>query len=215
MDTKLYHQYLKYLDTEDKDGLIAYALGLLNENQVTLEQLYLDFITPSLVNFVCDMQDKTICIWKEHTRTSITRTLLECTYPFVAKKKEHIKKINKSVVIVCPTQELHEIGAIIATHFFILAGFNAQYIGANTPKYEIVSAANVLKPDFIALSVTNYYNLVVTKQLTETLRELYPNLKIIVGGQAFTQENALNQVTYDYHMRNTDDIFALAKEVKR
>ncbi|MGD9886488.1 MAG: cobalamin-dependent protein [Bacilli bacterium] len=55
-------------------------------------------------------------------------------------------------------------------------------MGANTPKHDILSAVSVFKPDYVAISVTNYYNLVVTKQITKAIKEKDPSVKIIVGG---------------------------------
>lgn len=141
--------------------------------------------------------------------TSIVRTILESTYPYLIEIKKSVPKNNQKVVVVCPSEEFHEVGAIIVTNYFSLAGFDAQYIGANTPKNDILSAVKALKPDYLALSVTNYYNLVVTKQITEQVRGLFPNVKIIVGGNAFNKPGALVHLVYDYHLTHKEDIFKL------
>ena len=122
-------------------------------------------------------------------------------------QKKSAKSDNpKRVLIVCPQEEYHEIGAIIATNYFLLAGYDARYIGANTPTPEILSAIKALKPDFIALSVTNYYNLFTTKKLTEAIKAQFPDVKIILGGQAFTHPKATDQLLFDIHIQQVDDI---------
>lgn len=206
-----YQQFLTFLDNEDKDNAVGYALDLLAQKQITLQDLYYNFLTPSLNDFVCKANDESICIWKEHTRTSIIRTILESTYSFVAKNRKPSN--NKKVLVLCPPQEYHEIGAIIATHVLTLYGFDATYIGANTPKEDIYSAVRALKPDYLALSVTNYYNLFVTKTITEYLKEEFPHVKIVLGGSAFTRTGAKDQITYDYIIQTESDIEQLAKEV--
>lgn len=206
-----YDHFIKLLDQENKDLSIQYVLSLLDENQISLEELYEQLLTPALIHFDCRLEDKEICIWKEHTRTSIIRTILEATYPYIIKRKMLINPKNQKVVIVCPSEEYHEIGAIIATHFFDLAGYDARYIGANTPSNDIISAIKALTPDYIAISVTNYYNLVVTKKVIDILRQKYPELKIIIGGQAFSQEGALEHISYDYHITKMEDIFDFGK----
>jgi methanogenic corrinoid protein MtbC1 len=205
MDKMYFEEFTRLLDAEDKDRAIT-ALDLLAKKTMTLEDLFLQLLAPSLQLFSCPVADKDICIWKEHTRTSIVRTILECTYPFVIKRRQLVSAKNKKVVVVCPSEEYHEIGAIIVNNFFLLAGFDSQYIGANTPKHDILTAVKALKPDFLALSVTNYYNVIVTKQITEEIRTQYPEVKIIVGGQAFLQQGALTQVKHDFYLKNPEDI---------
>ena len=173
--------------------------------------IYEHFLIPSLSDYKCLKKDEEICIWKEHTRTSIIRTILEASYSYLIKAKQ--KSIKKKVITLCPQEEYHEIGAIIANNYLSLVGFDASYIGANTPADDIISAIRVLQPDYVALSVTNYYNLVVTKRLTERIRKEFPNVKIIVGGQAFKHPESLNQITYDYQLNSYEDILAFRKEV--
>lgn len=208
-----FEKFVEYLNQEDKDSSVNYVLKLLDEKLLTLEQVYLELLVPAQNSFVCKEEDKEICIWKEHSRTSIIRTILECTYPYVIERRKSIKKVNKKVVIFTPSEEYHEIGAIIVNNYFQLAGFNSQYIGANTPKSDIILAIKAYKPDFVAISVTNYYNIVVTKLIAQEIRKNYPEVKIIIGGQAFLQQGAINQVEHDYYMIKADNVFDIAKEV--
>ncbi|MBU0997134.1 MAG: cobalamin B12-binding domain-containing protein [Firmicutes bacterium] len=209
MKKTYYNTFLKYLDDENRDASIDYALQLIQEQKVTLEEMYLEILTPSLTEFFCSNEDEEICIWKEHERTSIIRTILESLYVYVIHRKKQIPSKGKTVMVLCPSEEYHEIGAIIVSHFFALSGYDAKYIGANTPKNDIVSAVKALKPDMLALSVTNYYNIVVTKKITEEIKSKYPDVKIIVGGQAFSHKDALSQVQYDYHLSDLTTIASL------
>jgi len=207
-----YNKFVEFLNQEDKDSSINYVLQLLDEQKITLEQVYMELLVPAQQTFFCQDVDKEICIWKEHTRTSIIRTILECTYPYVIERRKEINKVNDKVVILTPSEEYHEIGAIIVNHYFQLAGFNSQYIGANTPKNDILLAIKAYQPEYVALSVTNYYNIVITKQVVQEIRRLYPKVKIIIGGQAFLQQGAINQVDHDYYMTSADNVFDIAKE---
>ena len=202
-----YPKFLDLVNHENKDEAMLYVLDLLKEKKIELYDLYDFFLRPVLNEFVCNSEDEEICIWKEHVRTSIVRTILESTYPYLIEVKKTVKPNNQKVVVVCPSEEFHEVGAIIVTNYFTLAGFDAQYIGANTPKGDIVSAVKALKPDYLALSVTNYYNLVVTKQITEQVKGLFPYVKVILGGNAFSKPGALDHLVYDYHLKTKEDIF--------
>ena len=210
---KHYQVFLDYLDQEQKDDALLFILQLLKDKKIALLALYDDYLRPALNEFVCDSTDEDFCIWKEHTRTSIVRTILEATYPYLIEAKKDVNKNNKKVVVVCPSEEFHEVGAMIVTNHFLLSGFDAMFIGANTPKHDILAAVKSLKPDFLALSVTNYYNLVITKQITEQVKAAYPNVKIILGGLAFTKPGALSNIAYDYHLDTLEAIKTLCGDV--
>ncbi len=211
MNIEKYNQFISALNKEFKDDCIILILQLLDEG-VCLREVYEDYLIPGLANYNCDDEFEEICIWKEHTRTSIIRTILEATYPYLIKQKE--TPIGKTVVVACPEQEYHEIGAIIATNYFTMLGFDAKYIGANTPSEEIISAVRIMNPDFLALSITNYYNIVVTKRLTQKLKNQFQDLKIIIGGLATQNENTRKQIEYDYLLLSYDDILKFKEEIK-
>ncbi|MFA7107020.1 MAG: cobalamin-dependent protein, partial [Candidatus Izemoplasmatales bacterium] len=71
----------------------------------------------------------------------------------------------------------------------------------------------ILNPDYIALSITNYYNIVVTKKLTEMIKKDYPNTKIILGGQATKNEMTLQQLQYDYVVLTHEDILRFKEDI--
>ena len=212
MTMSIYNAFLKLLKEEDKPAAVSYALSLLDEGKLSVESLYNDLLVPSLSDFHCDI-DEDICIWKEHFRTSIIRTILECSYPYVLKRRALIETINKKIVVLTPAFEYHEIGAILNTNLMLLVGLDASYIGANTPKHDIISALRTFSPDYIALSVTNPYNVVVTKQITDEIRRFFPEVKIILGGQAFKNQETLIALKYDYILQSYDDLIQFRKQV--
>lgn len=207
--------FLKYLDQEDKANAVSYAISLIDHEQLSIEELYMDLLAPSLHVFKCSETDMDICIWKEHLRTSIIRTILEISYHYILKRIKTIKLSNIKVVVLTPAFEYHEIGAIMNTHFFMLEGFQANYIGANTPKGDILSAIRAYQPDYIALSVTNPYNLVITKQITDDIKRFFPEVKIILGGQAFMEINNIKDFKYDYILQTLSDLRKFSSEVKK
>lgn len=213
MNHELFQTFLNYLKNEDKPGAVKFATELLDLHQISLEELYLDYLTPSLILFECDVEDEDICIWKEHFRTSIIRTILEIGYLHVLKRIENKPNNGVKIVVLTPAFEYHEIGAIMNTHFMLLEGFDAHYIGANTPKSEILSAIRTYHPDYVALSVTNPYNLVVTKQTTDEIKRFFPEVGVILGGQAFKNPHNIEHISYDLVLQNLDDLKAFSKKV--
>lgn len=215
MDIQYYNKFMELLKNEDKDGAVLFAHQLLEGNILSIESLYLDLLAPSLIHFTCNVEDEDICIWKEHLRTSIVRTILEMSYLYVLKRLETVKKNHIKVVFLTPAFEFHEIGAIMNTHFFLLEGFEASYIGANTPKADILQAIRAYQPDFVALSVTNPYNIVITKQTTDEIKRFFPNVGIILGGQAFKEAHNLENLQYDHILHSLEDLKAFGKKVSK
>ncbi len=205
--------FLGFLKKEDKEHAVRYAIDLLEQKKLTIEQLYLELLAPTLSNFECDIDDQEVCIWKEHIRTSIIRTILETSYLFIIERLKTVEKVDKTILVLTPAFEYHEIGAIMNAHLMMLEGFDARYIGANTPKDEILSALRAYGPDFIALSVSNTYNIVVTKRITEEIRRFFPDVGIILGGRAFFMQGANRSLTYDYLLNSLDDLKAFKKKV--
>jgi MerR family transcriptional regulator, light-induced transcriptional regulator len=215
MNHTIYEHFSELLTKENKESCVQFALDQLHQGRIGLVDLYQELLTPALNEFSCPVDDNEVCIWKEHARTAIIRTIVEATYLDLMKEKRNTTKHNKSVIVVCPSEEYHEVGALIVANLFELAGFDARYIGANTPKNDILSAIKVLQPDYIAISVTNYYNIVQTKQITQEIRQRYPLVKIIVGGAAFGHPSSAAAVYYDFHLNSFQDIASLAEEVKQ
>jgi len=201
-----YQTFLSLLDQEKKDEAILFIHDLLKQG-MDLIDMYENFLVPSLANYACDNESEDICIWKEHTRTSIVRTILDSTYPYLIEAKKRTP-VHKLIVIACPEEEYHEIGALVAANYFYLMGYQVKYIGANTPGFEIKSALKVMKPNYLALSITNYYHLMKTKHLVEDIKKDFPNIEIILGGQAIKKYAETSGIHYDYILNSYDDIKA-------
>ena len=203
MEKQVKH-FFHLLDEENKDDAVIFILQLLKDGK-TIFDVYENFIIPSLRDYHCPSNKTEICVWKEHTRTSIIRTIIESTYPIlISEKKEPL--LNKSIIVACPQEEYHEIGALISTHYLYLMGFKVKYIGANTPSSDIESAINIMNPDYLALSISNDYNLIQTKKLVERLKANYPNLNIILGGRAAIAHAKSVNIPFDYLINDLADI---------
>jgi methanogenic corrinoid protein MtbC1 len=209
----LYEQFLSYLDKDDRFGCVDFVLTKLQENKLDLVTLYNEILAPSLRESFCHERQKSICVWEEHVRTSIIRTVIECCYPYVVKERDdkYMSTLKGKVIVVCPPEELHEIGARIVADFFTLCGFDAIFVGANTPQDDILEAIGYMKPKYIAISVINYYNLVAARKTISRINELREknnaDFKIIIGGLAFEQNPcACADVGVDLLLHNFEDI---------
>jgi len=184
---KKYEEFIAFLEDENKEDALSYALNLLRNKDMDVIALYTNLLTPALNKMECKLADKNICIWKEHVRTAIVRTIVECCYPYVIEKKKELNYAAVgTAVILCPPEEYHDLGAKMVADFLTICGYKAIFVGSNTPYQDFMNAIDSIHPNIVAISVSNYYNLVATKKIIEDLRLVnHSPFKIIVGGYAF------------------------------
>lgn len=203
---KIYETLKKHLDDGNLEQSVLYSIDVIKNKRISIVDLYQDVLAKILNDISCDQSDEE-CIWYEHQRTAIVRNIVDALFPYLIEEKA--ASINQKVLVVCPSEEYHEIGAKMAADFFYLLGYETTFVGANTPLENIVSAVKMISPDYLAISVTNYYNIVSAKKIIESLRNINPNLKILAGGQAFLIEGAGDIVGVDQLVFSFDDIKAL------
>jgi len=212
----IYNKFVNLLELEDKENAVNLILTLLEEKKIDIVTLYTDILGPSLNNMKCNIEEGVGCIWKEHVRSSIIRTIIECCYPYVIKEKnEKYKDVNYGkVIVICPSEEYHEIGARMVSDFFTLCGYETIFVGSNTPTNEFLKVIDYVNPKYLAISVTSYYNLVSVKATIEKIRKSTDKkLIILVGGHAFRNNPAaLKNTNADMIIDNFNDIKNLQKE---
>lgn len=205
----LLEQFESLLQKEQKEDAVKLALNLLSSQQMDPVTLYTDILTPCLNNITCALADKRLCVWKEHVRSATVRTIIECAYPYILEQRDLNKTpIKGKAVVLCPPEEYHDIGARMVADFFTLSGFDTIFVGSNTPYQDFYDAADLIKPDIIAISVSNHYNLVITKKIISELRNRFnKNCQIIVGGNAFKNNPAnIKSVGADGYAQTYSDI---------
>jgi MerR family transcriptional regulator, light-induced transcriptional regulator len=212
--TEQYERFLDLLTAEDKEGALHYALGLLERNEVSVAGLYEGIMAPALKNMACPLNERQWCIWREHLRTSIVRAIIESCHPFVMKERRGRPGAEGKgrVVLVCPTEEYHELGIRMVADMFTMAGFDVALIGANTPFADIVSAVEYFQPKILGISATSSYALFAAGRAIKKVRERFPGkaVMIIVGGVAFeSNPGAWKEIGADAHMSSFQEILAL------
>ncbi len=205
--------FVAALDREDKERAVQLVMELLEAGDVGVVQLYTEVLAPALNDWECREREDLTCIWREHVRSSIVRTILEMSYPYVLRERDGSGTQRKDVrvAVLCPPEELHEIGPRMVADFFTLAGYDVTFVGANTPIETFIASVQVVKPRYVAISVTNYYNLVALRKAIERLREVLPEgTEIIVGGTAFVEKPDLfREVGADRLLTTFEDVKAL------
>jgi methanogenic corrinoid protein MtbC1 len=219
MDEATYAGFRALLDDENKEGCVSYVLGLL-EHGAGIVDIYENLLAPAAREQYCTIRERVLCIFEEHIRTSIIRTVLECCYPHLMQQRRRRvgEKQRGRVIIVCPTEEYHELGARMTSDFFTLCGFNVTFVGANTPQEEIVEAVGLIQPEYVGVSVTSPYNLVAARRTLSHLGQIRKRtggrFNIVVGGQAFEKNERLaEEMGADSLAQTFEDICTLTGSI--
>ncbi len=177
---EIYKDYIQNLLKGDRASCARIVQDFLDRD-IPLMDLYLGLFQRSLYEVGHLWEINKISVAVEHMATAITESLLTLAYPriFAAEHK------GKKAVVSCLINEYHQIGGKMVADIFELNGWDGYFLGANTPIADLQTMIKQKQPDIVALSVSIYFNFNSLYNTLETIRKTFPELKIIVGGQAF------------------------------
>jgi len=167
-------------------GDVVRCLDLANAS-IHDEDSMLNFFTyvlqPSMSNIGVRWENGIITVAQEHLASAIVaRVLSSIMVTRFTPKKE---KTGKAVVSAAPN-EFHEIGAWMVALTLESDGWDVRYLGANTPRKELVDFVRKEKADLLCISVAMPFNLIWLERIVKDVKS-DPNLKhvkVIIGGQA-------------------------------
>lgn len=90
------------------------------------------------------------------------------------------------VIAVCGPNENHEGGLLIFTLFLRRKGFEVIYLGTSIAEEDIQLIVDEVKPGFLFMSCSLLENVEKTAEIAQHVEELYPSVKIGLGGAAFS-----------------------------
>ena len=172
----LLERFSQALINHDKELAIKHITEALEKRTIDVKTLYETILAPSLNLISSNQIEQEMPIWEEHLSSSIVRSVLELTYPFVLAERDASNTpegaliSREKAIVFCLEEEYHELGARMITDFLTLLNFDAYFIGANTPKREIFKAIAYFKPTLVCVSVTNFYHLAKLHSLIEQLK---------------------------------------------
>ena len=212
----LYEEFLSYLNHADKENCVRFALSHLDRADLDIVTLYKELLTPAQNEKACRDDQQKLCIWEEHLRTSIVRTIIECCYPYLIREREHLfgQTFKGKAVVLCPPGESHEIGARMVADFFTLSGFQSYFIGANTPQDDIIDAIKYTRPAYVAISITTAFNLVAVGNAFQNILGLKTAIpfQVILGGQACQQNLSIcHRLGADLVLQTFEEIHDLSE----
>lgn len=207
-------EFNEIIESENREESLKFIREILENRKLSVIEVYEQILTPSL-NSMESTGDVQVDIWKEHIRTSIIRTIIENSYSYVIRDRDEKYGVRsgKKIAVICPIDEFHELGARMITDYFVMLGYDAIYVGSNTPKEVFISGLKTQKLDYIAISISNPYHLITARNTIARIREEDKNVKIIVGGNAISKLGEKAEILKaDYYLTTFDDIISLAGE---
>ncbi len=180
IEEKTYEDYLQNLLEGNKERCEEIVESSLDQG-VEIEELYTDLIQRSMYEVGNLWEIGEISVAKEHLATSITERILTSVYPEILSKKRE----GRSIIIACVVNEYHQIGGRMIADLFELFGWDSYFVGADTPIDDLLSMIEEKQPDVVGFSVAMERNLPELNEYIKKICDLYPDLEIIVGGQAF------------------------------
>ncbi|OFV69081.1 MULTISPECIES: cobalamin B12-binding domain-containing protein [Acetobacterium] len=211
----LYEKFVECLENDDKPNAVRVALDALETGKVGIVELYTELLIPAQNKMELEERRESVAIWKEHFRTSVVRTVIEYCYPRVVNEgmRNSFKSGRKKIVVFCPSEEYHDIGARMIADFFILCGHQVYFLGGNTPPAALLQAMVRLRPEAIAMGVSNYFNLVAAKRTIEDVRKIMGSeTAIILGGAAFKDNlTVVKEIGGNYYVDGYDAVVRISE----
>jgi len=177
---EVYLRYLQGLLTNNwKQCRSCFELWL--ESEPDLRCLYEDLVRRSLYQVGELWEQGKISVATEHLATAISESMLNLTYPRLF---SHVPS-GKSALVTCAFNEHHQIGGKMVADMFELHGWRGYFLGANTPLDKVEAFIVEKRPNVLAFSLATIMNLDPLLRAAAEIRAAFPELPILVGGQAF------------------------------
>jgi len=179
---ELYNDYLKFLLQGNRAACTHIVQGLLDQG-IDLKSLYQDLFERSLYKIGELWESNQISVAKEHLATAITEGMMNLIYPRLF-EKEGASQTRKAI-ISCAANEYHQVGGKMVADILEFQGWDAHFLGANTPEDHMLAYIQEMKPDLVGLSLSIYFNVPSLQSSVKAIRTNFHNLDILIGGQAF------------------------------
>ena len=89
--------------------------------------------------------------------------------------------------MACVEKEQHQVGIKMVADVFEMKGWESFFLGTGLPTSELVRFVRNTQPDILAISLSVFFNYANLLKMLEMLRSEFPDLQIIIGGQAFSR----------------------------
>jgi methanogenic corrinoid protein MtbC1 len=152
------------------------------EEGVSIRQIYLQVFQRSQHEIGRLWQTNQLSVAQEHYCTAATQLIMSQLYPYIFASEKN----GRTLVATCVAGDLHEIGVRMVSDFFEMEGWDTFYLGANTPKPDLLRSLAQRRADVLAVSATMTFHVRAVAGLIEAVRAEHGDaVKVLVGGYPF------------------------------
>ena len=94
------------------------------------------------------------------------------------------------LLLSCLSGEFHELGARLAGEVARAVGWQAEMLGANTPRDAVLGYIAQRRPDAVGLSCALSGHVAECGKTVQEIRRVAPGVKVLVGGSVFRRDAA-------------------------
>jgi methanogenic corrinoid protein MtbC1 len=148
-----------------------------------VREIYLEVFQPVQREVGRLWQLHQVSVAQEHWVTAVTQVAMAR----ISDRLIPTHELDKTVITACVGKEQHDLGARMVSDFFEMEGWDARFLGANTPSDAVVGAVRECEADVLALSATMTSHVKGVADIITLLRadtEL-AETQVIVGGYPF------------------------------
>lgn len=171
-----------------------------------VENVLLDLVTPAMAKIGDLWHSGEILVATEHFATNLMQGRLHGLLSLMPGAGR-----SQPALVTCAPKERHELGALILAVLLNRAGFDAVYLGADTPVHDVVEMARLLRPTAVFISARMDAAVAQLRAHGAELRALEPLL--VFGGHAFGAAPALAEELGGLFLGN--EIHEVIPEVER
>jgi methanogenic corrinoid protein MtbC1 len=149
---------------------------------VGLKELYVQLFQRALYQVGELWEHQRISVAVEHLATAVTERMLTLvqTQAFSGPPRD------RTIIVACVADEYHQLGGRMIADFCELRGWRGHFLGANTPLPDLLTLIGERRPNLLGLSLSIYFNLPALLRALDAVTGRYPDLPVLVGGQAFS-----------------------------
>jgi MerR family transcriptional regulator, light-induced transcriptional regulator len=181
------------------------------ESGVSIRDLYLHVFQRTQHEIGRLWQTNQLSVAQEHYCTAATQLIMSQLYPYIFSSEKN----GRTLLATCVAGDLHEIGVRMVADFFEMEGWDTFYLGANTPKADLIRTLDERRVDVLAVSATMTFHVRMVADLIAAVRSsLNGSVKVLVGGYPFNVEPDLwRRIGADGSARDAGEAIALAGQL--
>ena len=177
--------------SRDRATALSAVAHAVDNGVISIPDLYTLVLGPLMTDTGAAWQAGATRVWEEHYASATVRTIVESLATRVIEAAGAVPRRGETALLACPPDEYHDLGLRMLLDRMLLAGYDAHFLGADTPVAEMCDAAERLGATLVVLSASTHFHRVRLRDTMAALAKALPtSTRIVAGGPAFARDAA-------------------------